>query len=291
MHLFIRARGLLLLALVLLLSTGCRASIRAAAAEAPHAAVPAAIDESLKAGEDPHTRERVAAVLATPEMQQAIATIAKAAVAAALVEATSEASQERVAELTDVVAHALAQSIATEIVPAVVTGTRESLGRTMQADMSAVERTVQSLAVQATRAAMREVAAEMPTTVAPAMRESLVRERRAPDLHDAVSGIVSDATRRALVTSREAYREARVEDEGTGAVGLVERLHRLLSLSWVLALVMGAVGVALVVRILQMRRRTRRFRQALLELVSSRAGDRESEPDPARMQRICELLQ
>src|SRR5689334_8463247 len=92
-------RMLPVVALALLpLTTGCQAAFQRAATEAPRGAVPAVVDETLKAGEDPRTRQRLVQVLETPEMKRAIAEIARSAVAAALEEASAEASEERVAE-------------------------------------------------------------------------------------------------------------------------------------------------------------------------------------------------
>src|SRR5262245_48128841 len=51
---------------------GCAASVRSAATEAPRAAVPVVVDESLKSLEDAKNRERIERILATPEVREAI---------------------------------------------------------------------------------------------------------------------------------------------------------------------------------------------------------------------------
>jgi hypothetical protein len=268
--------------------------VRAAAAEAPHAAVPVAVDETLKAGEDPRTRARLAAVLATPEMNQAIAEVAKAAVAAALDEASSAASEERVAHLTQVVAGALAESLARDIVPAMLSGTRESLRANVSAeDVDAMKATLGKLVAASTSAALHTAADEIPTTVAPAVRASLARELKDPELHEAVSGVVGDATRQVLVSTRQAVVDARAENVARDKPGLLTTVGRALTLSWLLALALGVVAVGLVGWVLHMRRRTKRYRGALLELMTNdkRAEQSEVEEKSERAQRFLELLQ
>jgi hypothetical protein len=280
---------------LLLLATGCGAAVRSAATEAPHAAVPVVIDETLKAGEDAHTRERIVAVLATPEMKQAIAEVARAAVTAALEEVTSPDSKQRIAELTKTFAGALAESMEREIVPAVLAGTRASLKSTFSAaDQRALDRVLASTTAAATTAALGAAAKEIPTTVGPAVRESLARELQAPDLDQAVAGLVSHAARDVLLSTRQTVADVREQNAAEGKLGPIDKALRTLSISsWILAIIVGVVGVGLAVWIVRMRRRTRRYRTALLELMAKNEdGERNaSERDPARMQHLLEMLQ
>jgi hypothetical protein len=287
-----RARRLLLMA-VLLLTTSCRATVRSAATEAPRAAVPVVVDETLRAAEDLRTRERVARVLATPEVHQAIAELARAAVAAAL-ESASTTESEHVAELTNVVTRAIARTIGEEIMPAIMTGARDPSSATVWPDQRVIQRAVASVAAESTSAALRAAAKEIPTTVGPAVRESLARELRAPDLRDALASLIDDATRQVLVSSRDVVASAAAEDAAAGKPGLLQRIRRWLTLSWVLAFALGVAAVALGAWILRMRRRTKRYRGALLEVLgggTKDAGTDEHDRDPARVQRLLELLQ
>lgn len=291
----IQPRTLLLVAALLVaLATGCGSAIRKAATEAPHAAVPVVVDETLKAGEDARTRERIAAVLATPEVRTAIAEVARAAVAAALEEAASDDSRQHVVELTNVVTKALAESIARDLVPAAVAGGRASLkGLSSAKETKVFEEALASVAATTTRVALRTAAEEIPTTIGPASRESLARELQAPDLRVAVSGLVGDVTRQVLKSSSEAVAEAQAERAATGRRGPLDQVRRMLTASWLLALGAGIVVMVLVAWMLKMRRRTKRYRGALLELVAQgKDGDRDArEGDPARAQRLLELLQ
>lgn len=290
----LQSRVISLAAATLVLATGCGAAVRSASVEVPRRAVPVTIDEMLKAGEDARVRERVAAVLSTPEMQRAIAEIARAAVAAGLDEAASHDSEQRIAELTDVIARALAENIRRDIVPAAVAGARESLGETVsREDAKALKSAVASVTAAAVSAALRAAANDIPTTLGPAVRESLARELRAPDLRESVAGLVDGATRQVMLSSRQVVAEAQQQSGAPGTPRpLLQELRRLLTLSWGLAFTLAVVGAALVAWILRLRRRAKRYRGALVELIAKTRREGEAgEAEEARMHRFAELLQ
>jgi hypothetical protein len=294
-----RHRARLLLLGVLLCLSGCRARLNSAIAEAPRKAVPAAIDEVLIAGEDPAIRARftraIAVLLETPEMQRAIAEVAKAAVAGAFAQASSEESKQRVAELTKVVSSALAESLAQDVVPAVMSSARASLNDELSPEeVSRLEGVVTSLTTTATRAAMRAAASEIPATVGPAVRESLAQELQSAELRAAVSVVVTDAARQAVIASRQAVVDVRDQGIASGKPGPIEGMRRTaLRFAWVGSIVVAAILVGLAAWGLRSRRRAKRYRAVLKELIADRAAlakepgdDRES----ARVRRLLELL-
>jgi hypothetical protein len=225
-------------------------------AEAPRRAIPVAVDETLKAGEDEQVRQRIARILATPEVKSAIADAMKVAVAAIFEGATTESSEGRVAELTRVVTDALAEDLEHHVVPAALAGAQRSI------DAHALEGSVAAIVAVATNAALREAAKDIPTTLAPAARESLARELRSPDLRQALATIVGDATREFLVATRGAVTQVREANEETGS-GLVVNGRRVLALSWLVAVGLGVLSLSLAAAALRMWRQNRRYKQAL----------------------------
>src|SRR5689334_12871899 len=82
-----------------LASNGCAQTAKSAGAEAAKGAVPAGTRAELTTLEDPNTRERLAGVLATPEVQRAIDELS-AGISRGVVEGlTSEEAKERLAGL------------------------------------------------------------------------------------------------------------------------------------------------------------------------------------------------
>jgi hypothetical protein len=292
-------RARLLLLCVLLSLTGCRARLNSAIAEAPRKAVPAAIDEVLIAGEDPVIRARftraIAVLLETPEMQRAIAEVAKVAVAGAFDQATTEESEQRIKELTKVVSSALAESLAQDVVPAVMSSARESLNDELSPEeVSRLEGVVTTLTSTATRAAMRAAASEIPTTVGPAVRQSLAQELRSAELRAAVSVVVNEAARQAVASSRQAMVDLRAEGIASGTPGPIEGMRlTAIRFAWLGMIVVAALVVGLAVWFVRSQRRAKRYRAVLKELIADRAAlakEAGDDPDRARVRRLLELL-
>src|SRR5262249_38654672 len=103
------------LAFMLLLLSSCASRARSFAADAPRLAIPATVDEGLKAGEDESTRNRLELVLASPEIQQAIEEVAKAAAKGALDGLSSEETNERLASLTRTLVPAVVEALRAEL--------------------------------------------------------------------------------------------------------------------------------------------------------------------------------
>jgi hypothetical protein len=268
----VRARPLAL-ALTLLLSNGCAARARSLAADLPRTAVPATIDETLKAGEDAPTRDRVAQILATPEMHRAIEDVAKTAVVGALDGLNDEESKERIAALTS------------ELTKAFADGIRRELSR---GDRVALEGAVASLAAAGTRGALRSAADEIPTTVAPAVRQALVTQLADPELRDAVSGMVGHTATRAVASTGEAVAEATATNKAEGRDGILAQLKRTVTRSLLLAVALGVCAAAVLAWGLRMRRRSKRYKELAIAHALTKANA--DEPAEARLQRLIELL-
>jgi len=254
--------------------TGCAGQIKEISAEAPRVAVPVTVDEMLKAGEDARNRERLARILDTPEMHRAIEDVTRTA--------TAELSKE------------LAKGVRKELAPAVVAGVVDSMRTELsQNDRRAIADAVASLAAGSTRAVLRSAADEIPETVAPAMSRALTQELQDRELRDALTGLVSEMTRQALISARDAIAEAQVQNEATGRVGVLQQVRRGLTLSWFLAFGLGFAAVFVLAYSLRLRRRTKRFRSALVETLSQQQkhDGHADESDAARVQRLVELLQ
>jgi hypothetical protein len=259
--------GSLAFALTALLAAGCAGRVEELAADVPRAAVPVAVDEVLKAGEDAGTRDRVAQILATPEMQQAIREIARGAVEGAIDEMSSEESQERIATLT----HELATALRSEL---------------SAADRRTIEGAVAAIAASGTRGAVRTAANEIPTTLGPAVTHALVQELQDPALRHAVSGMVSGVTRDVLGNTRDAMQEARGRHEAEGTRGPIASIQRALTLSWLLAFGLGVIAVGGLMYGWRLKRRAKRYRLALVS-----ALEKKNESEEERRHRLVEILQ
>ncbi len=207
-------------------SAGCAGTVRSAS----RAAVPVVVDESLASFEDSHNRERLEQILGTPEMQAAIRETAHGLVQGALEPGMDARAQRYTAELTDTVAEVLARDLRDRIIPATVKGMRDSLRDSLTADdRRALLSAVDGAIAQATATAIRSASAEFPRSMAPAMRSAIVESLSSPDLHAAFDALAADATRSALVSSRDVLVELHDRYEGTGpVVQLVDRIQRML---------------------------------------------------------------
>ncbi len=227
--------------LALMTSACLSGSVRSATS----AAVPVVVDETLTSFEDPHNRQRFEQIIASPEMQGAIQDTARALVSGAL----EPGADRHVASVTDSMADILARDIRDRILPATVAGLRDSLNTAFtDQDRRAVLRVVNTAVAEATTAAIRAASTELPRTLAPAMRGALVDSLNSPDLHTAMAAITADATRTALVSSRDVITQMHEQSEGSGpVVQLVDRVQRMLERVVAFAFLAGALLGAVVV--------------------------------------------
>jgi len=110
-----------------LAGAGCTPAVHAASAEIPKTATPAVADASLKVLEDPQTRDRIAAVLGTPEVQKALAEISEGLSIGVLDGLSREQLAQRLKDL-DPVVRRLAGAIGDAIVRSAADEVRRSLG-------------------------------------------------------------------------------------------------------------------------------------------------------------------
>jgi hypothetical protein len=214
---------ILALARAILVATalaGCAASVRSAATEAPRAAVPVVVDESLKSLEDAKNRERIDRILATPEMHRAIRQTAASA----------------------------------------ARGTFEGAAEERKAIFGAIDEVV----AFSTRTAAQNAAAAFPETLAPVLRETLVSTLTSPDVRAALDGLTAEATRTALLSSRDVIREIHEESKWPD---IVTKLQRLLVGTLVAAFVLGTLASGLLAWALRVRRRSQASEAATRELL------------------------
>jgi hypothetical protein len=225
-------------AALLLTSASLTACLGGSVRSATKNAVPVVVDETLTSFEDPKNRERFEQIIASPEMQRAIQDTARALVAGALEPGTDLNAQS----VTDSMADILARDIKDRILPATVAGLRESLRTSFTSeDEQALLRAIDSAVTRATTSAIRAASAELPKSLAPAVQGVLVQSLSAPELHTALAGITADATRTALVSSRDVITQMREESEEKGPVfQLVDHVQRMLERVMVITFLLGA---------------------------------------------------
>jgi hypothetical protein len=222
-------------------SAGCTSTVRSAS----RAAVPVVVDETLGAFEDPQNRERVAQILASPEMQAAIRETSHALVRGALEPGTDLKLQEGTAALTDTVAELLARDLRDRILPATVQGLRDAVTK---ADARAVQAVVSAAIGQATTTALRAASAELPNSFGPAVRAAVVEGLNSPELHSAIAGVIADATRSTLVSSRDVIADIRDRNDRSGPIfQLVDHVQKMLERTVIATFGAGALLGALLI--------------------------------------------
>ncbi|MBV9947150.1 MAG: hypothetical protein JOZ69_09905 [Myxococcales bacterium] len=227
-----------------------------AAIRASKQAVPVIVDRGLRAFEAAEGRERLARVLATPELRAAVRQAARDAAEGALAGAAGAEGRESLADLVDELTDVLARDVREEIVPSAFAAARQELSEPLTIDQrGALVRAVRQAVSEATRASMRAAAGELPTSLGPALTASLAAALQSPELDAATYKVVSDSTRHALVASADLLREMHEEGEGPS---LIRRLTRYLTLILVFTFLMGAAALALALWTAQLARRTRR---------------------------------
>ncbi len=261
----VRPAALAILVATSALITGCGATVRSAAYEVPHIAVPITVDETLRSLEDPVTRERFARILATPEMQRAVREVAAAAMDEALAKSSSEEANARLDEVvgrvTAAFSRALLEVLRGELAGAIGSPEYVALERRIERDLS-------SAVAGATRSALRTAADELPETIGPSVRKALVTELQSPELRTALAVTVAEITRQALLTSRDVIIEMQREAAKAGRPSMFDALGQMVTLAWSAILVLAAALLILLAWALQMRRRTKRFRGAVLDILA-----------------------
>ena len=230
------------------LLASCGPLLTSNVAKATRTAAPVAVDETLKTFDDPATRQRVAHLMGTPEMQQAIGELGAAASQGAIEDATSTQTQERLSHLTTRLTEAFSRALA----------------QGMAEQQQKLSDSVDTVAANATHAAMNTAATDMRESFGPAVRESVVAALQSPDLRAALDETVSHATTSAAAALHGGEAPERP---------LLQRLQNLVTFAWLLA-VGCAIGVAvLFVHALRGRWRAEARRRAVAEELVSNAID------------------
>lgn len=263
----------LLALFVLLFSAGCGPVIDQASARAPRAATPVVMDESLKAMEDARTRERVAALMATPELQQTLRELGAAVGPGVLDGLSTEESKARI--------DALAKDLVTAVVRAMVaetkTVTHEAIAAISEPEVQrTLDQMVAMMAKSATHSAIRAAADDIPTTLSPAIRKVLADSVSSPEMRAAASLAAHDIAQGAVFGSRDAVTEMDQKKPVDG--GLVERITGMLvKAGWAVVLISALVVGLVAAGMLSLRARAIR-------------SERASEESSRKMRKILELL-
>jgi hypothetical protein len=290
--------GLLVCALVALASVGCKPAIRSASSEIPRAATPALVDTGLEVFEEPETRQRLADVLGTPEMQRAFEELAAGFTRGALQGLSSEETAALVARFTSV----LVESLSSEM---------DRLGPALARLSEPTEKYVAGLTAAMVRAASDELARSMGPAmrtaiteeIGPALRQAMAEDLgpglaamlRSAELNDALGGAVRVASRQAVLGSNDALAdlaEHRSEDRSEAPLGAVGQLFT--QRTWLLPLLITAAIFSIpVVWLLRDRAATKRAR-AESDRRAARAGAllaaMELERDGGRSSEVLALL-
>ncbi|MBS2019878.1 MAG: hypothetical protein JST00_43850 [Deltaproteobacteria bacterium] len=290
-------------------STACVPTVRSASAAAVEAAVPAAADTSLRMAEDQKTRARVAAALATPEMQSALQSLSSGLVQGAVKGLSSDEISAHVDKMVGQFVHAfmieLAKGIDGDVGPALSKVTKGAVDGAFDAAMSPEHQAKIAAMIAATVAsAMRAVANEIPATMAPAFKKAMaddigpaVREMmardlapgmaamvRSPELKNAMGETAREIARQAVLGSNEGFAELaekREHDKGGNPLGVVGTFF--MGRTWLLAALTTALVLAIPIAWLTRERRLSRKQQLEIERRNARAsallGAMEAAPD------------
>ncbi len=246
---------------LLALSTacGCGTVLRSASTEVPRAATPVVIDETLRMLEDPETRRRIAAVLASPEVKASIDGLASNLANGALEGLTSDEAKKLLEELAGTVAAAFSRAagkgVEAEIAPAITRAIRASVAEAFGPEQrKALAEQVSSATVAVTRDVSRTLGAELP----PAMMKAITLELQRPEVRDKLGVATERAARNVILGSADAVRDIQSQ---SGAPSLRQELTRALTALAAISVLLGAVVVGLGAWIFAVNRRAKHYRE------------------------------
>lgn len=230
-----RSSTAIALALSIASTAGCLPSIHSATQDAARAGTPVVVDKTLESAEDPATRARVAALLATPEMRQATQELAAGlaeGAARGLSSAESEAAVDAMVDrFTRAAAASLARSIDTEMAPVIARATRRAVGEALE-EASTPEHRAALVALSAQ--VMTESLRAAFTAMKPELRDAL----RSQEAQESIRFVAKQA----VLGSNDALTdlaEKKARDQGGGPLGSL--LGFFFARSWLLALLTAAV--------------------------------------------------
>jgi hypothetical protein len=238
--------------------------------EATKQATAGALDQGIVSLEDAKTRQRVADLVASPEMQAAMRDIAAGFTNGVTGSLSNEETLRRLALLTNVLA---------------TTAARAAVDATL-ADVGSAEnqRRMQEMAVgtatAATRAAMQEMStqlAAMMMSLGPVLRTTL-SEDVAPGMRDvlgsndvrgALSGVAFEMARQAVLGSNQAMADLEKTRKKTGMIARIGGMFE--GLSWLLPVLLAISVATIVILLARGRIRSRSEKKDVVE---------EEEPSP-----------
>jgi hypothetical protein len=201
-------------------------------------------DESLNVLEDPKTRERIVGITTSPEMKLAIRDFAATFVEGGIDAAASEDVSERM---------------------------RDAIVRLVEALAPALDRTAR----QVSSSASRGIASEIQTSLGPAMHRTLVTELSSPELRAVLAQLSSEMANAAVRGSKAGLLDLAKEREEAGKPSLTQKLTRSITAIAGGGFALGAASVLLLVWALRLRRRERRYRDAIMHALAERTGSPE----------------
>jgi hypothetical protein len=215
----------------LAIASGCACApvVRGTAKEASRTATPIVVDETLKTLEDERTRERIAAIVGSPEIQKTMGELASSLMRGTLDDPETTARIERV---TAALTRTLIETVRAEM-SSVTPEIRET-----------VRRAVTAMVADATREVSLVLAEEIPGRLAPAVRSTVATQLEDPELRSALSSTTRAIAKEALIGSQQAMAEqTRSSREGQGVLGRASRLLKTVNVGFVFA--MGAATIML----------------------------------------------
>jgi hypothetical protein len=206
-------------------------------------------ERSISWLEDPKDRQRVANVVATPEIQRAMGEMSSAIVKGVAAGLTSEQMAADIERMSQRLTEALTKSLA----------------RRMESDIAPATAAVASSAVEAaTRAAMRAASEELPDRLGPAMRKALVDElgpaveailrnnvapglttlAGTPEFHSALGTTGRALAREVVYGTNEAMAELEERDAQRGLLARTARFFA--NAGWMAWAAIGVAAIAVV---------------------------------------------
>jgi hypothetical protein len=224
--------------------SGCAPSLKSAGSDLAKGVVPSAMDSEVRKLEEQQIRERVLAIMNSPEMQKTLESMAAGFAKGAAEGLTRDEMAQRYREI--------ATSIATVASRVAVDAMLEE--STSPANQRRLAELMAMASAAATRSAIQAMAEEMPRTLGPAF-EQMLHDSVVPtvehmvkdtDAHSIVGSLAFEASRQAVLGSNEGMAEL---EQKRDKEGLLARLTDLFAHRWVFVavavVVLGMFGLLL----------------------------------------------
>lgn len=291
-----------------LAAAGCGAAVRSASSEAATGAVPAAANALLGVMDDEQARQRLAAALATPEMQRAMEELSGGLVKGVVMGLSSDEVDKYVDKLTRTFSRSLmrelARGIDADLGPAMAGAIGRSIDSGLNSAMSpAHQRQMEGFSRALVVSMMRSAAEELPQTMGPAMRTMMQRDLtpamaemlRSPEFTAALGDATHEIARQAVLGSNQGLAEAaeqRKHDKGDNPLGLIGEFFakRLWLLVLLGAALVFSVPIWWLARERQIARRYREDAQRRNARAAALLGAMEAAPDRAWSSKILVML-